>query len=79
MAYVLLLALLWSAVGALVFFVRANVTLTQRLALTIGTSLAFGVIGWVDVSSIYQATHSNPAVIAKQTGQFESQRAKAAN
>jgi hypothetical protein len=73
MIYVLLLAFVWSAVGALVFFVRANVTLTQRLALTIGTSLAFGVIGWVDVSSIYQTVHSNSAVIAKAVGQVGSQ------
>jgi hypothetical protein len=79
MVYVLLLALLWSAVGALVFFVRANITLGQRLGLTIGTSLAFGVIGWVDVSSIYQTAHSNPSVIAKEIGQIDSRPSKAAN
>jgi hypothetical protein len=79
MPYVPLLALLWSAVGALVFFVRANITLPQRLGLTIGTSIAFGVIGWVDISSIYHDAHSNPAVIAKDIGRIESQRSKAAN
>lgn len=52
MAYVLALACLWSASGALVFFVRANISLTQRLALTIGTSVALGVIGWVHLTNI---------------------------
>jgi hypothetical protein len=77
MAYVLLLAFVWSAVGALVFFVRANVTLPQRVVLTIGTSLAFGVIGFVDVSSIYHSAHSGPALIAKASGQAGHPAAKA--
>jgi hypothetical protein len=66
MVYVLVLALLWSAVGALVFFVRADITSRQRLGLTVVTALVFGVIGWVDVSSIYHTAHSGPAVIAKR-------------
>ena len=68
MIYVLLLALLWSAVGALVFFVRADITSRQRLGLTVATALVFGVIGWVDVSSIYGSVHSGPAVVAKEAG-----------
>jgi hypothetical protein len=28
----------------------------------------FGVIGWVDVSSIYNSVHSGPAVVAKEAG-----------
>ena len=52
MTYVLMLAVLWAAVGALVFFVRTSMSLPWRLGLTIGTSLVFGVVGWVDVSSI---------------------------
>ena len=66
MIYVLVLALLWSAVGASVFFVRADITSRQRLGLTLVTSLLFGLIGWVDVSSIYHTVHSSPAVIAKR-------------
>ncbi len=65
MVYVLVLACLWSAVGALVFFVRANITLRQRLGLTLVTSLLFGAIGWLDLSSIYHDVRSGPAVIAK--------------
>jgi hypothetical protein len=65
MVYVLVLACLWSAVGALVFFVRANMTLRQRLGLTLVTSLLFGAIGWLDLSSIYHDVRSGPAVIAK--------------
>jgi hypothetical protein len=68
MIYVLLLAFLWSAVGALVFFVRADITSRQRLGLTLATALVFGVIGWVDVSSIYNSVHSGPAVVAKEAG-----------
>jgi len=67
MMYVLLLALLWSAVGALVFFVRADITRHQRLGLTVVAALVFGAIGWVDVSSIYHTAHTGPAVIAKRT------------
>jgi hypothetical protein len=63
--YVLMLACLWAAVGALVIFVRADVTLPQRVGLTIVTSLVFGVVGWMDVSSIVHSVHSHPAVIAK--------------
>jgi hypothetical protein len=62
MIYVLMLAVLWAAVGALVFFVRTSMSLPRRLGLTIGTSLVFGVVGWVDVSSIVRA---DPAVIAR--------------
>jgi len=62
MAYLLMLTCMWSAVGALVFFVRADISLPQRLALTIVTALVFGAVGWVDVSSIYQAAHSNVVV-----------------
>jgi len=65
MVYILVLACLWSSVGALVFFVRANITLRQRLGLTIVTSLLFGAIGWLDVSSIYHDVRSGPAVMAK--------------
>ena len=68
MIYVWLLAFLWSAVGALVFFVRADITFRQRLGLTAATALVFGVIGWVDVSSIYNSVHSGPAVVAKEAG-----------
>jgi hypothetical protein len=64
MVYVLVLACLWSAVGALVFFVRGNITLRQRLGLTVVTSVLFGAIGWLDVSSIYHDVRSGPAVIA---------------
>ena len=67
MVYVLLLALVWSAVGALVFFVRADITRRQRLGLTVVAALVFGVIGWVDVSSIYHTVHSGPSLIAKRT------------
>ena len=77
MSYVLLLALLWSAVGALVFFVRADITRRQRVGLTVVTALVFGVIGWVDVSSIYQTAHSGPAVIAKEAGQAGPRPSKA--
>jgi hypothetical protein len=79
MVYVVLLAFLWSAVGALVFFVRANITRRQRVALTIGTSVAFGVIGWVDVSSIYHTVHSGPAMIAKASALAAHPAGKAAN
>jgi hypothetical protein len=79
MVYVLLLALLWSAVGALVFFVRADITRRQRLGLSVVTALAFGVIGWVDVSSIYRTVHSGPAVIAKEIGQAGYRPSKAAD
>jgi hypothetical protein len=64
MLYVLMLACLWAAVGALVIFVRADVTSPQRVGLTIVTSLVFGVVGWMDVSSIVHSVHSHPAVIA---------------
>ncbi len=69
MVTVLMLACLWAAVGALVFFVRANITFPQRLGLTIGTSLVFGIIGWVDMSSIYHTIRSDRAVIAKEFNQ----------
>jgi hypothetical protein len=59
MIYVLMLAVLWAAVGALVFFVRTSMSLPRRLGLTVATSLVFGVVGWVDVSSIVRA---DPAV-----------------
>ena len=79
MLYVLLLACLWSAVGALVFFVRADITLPQRVGLTIGTSVLFGVVGWIDVSSIHHTVHSDPAVIAKQASQAGYRPSKLAN
>jgi hypothetical protein len=63
-----MLAGLWSAFGGLMFFVRANITLRQRLALTILTSILFGIVGWVDVSSIYYATRAEPAVLSKRLG-----------
>jgi hypothetical protein len=69
MFYVVTLAFLWAAVGALVFFVRAKMTLPQRLGLTIATSIVFGMVGWIDVSSIVHAVRSGPAVIAKESGQ----------
>jgi hypothetical protein len=59
MIYVLMLAVLWAAVGALVFFVRTSMSLPRRLGLTVGTSLVFGVVGWVDVSSIAGSIASN--------------------
>jgi hypothetical protein len=62
--YLLMLSGLWSAVGALVFFARARISRSQRLCLTIVTSLVFGAVGFVDMSSILHAA-SNPAVIAK--------------
>ena len=68
MFYVVTLAFLWAAVGALVFFVRANMTLPQRLGLTIATSVVFGAVGWIDVSSIVHDVRSGPAVIAKGSG-----------
>jgi hypothetical protein len=79
MVYVLLLACLWSAVGALVFFVRANITLRQRLVLTIGTSLVFGAVGWVDVSSIFHDARSNPPAMAKESVKTDSRSSTATN
>ena len=79
MLYVLLLACLWSAVGALVFFVRADITLPQRVGLTIGTSVLFGVVGWIDVSSIYHTVRSDPALIAKQASRAGYRPSKLAN
>lgn len=62
MMYALMLAVLWAAVGALVFFVRTSMSLPRRLGLTVGTSLVFGVVGWVDISSIVRA---DPAFTAR--------------
>ena len=64
MIYEVVLAALWSAVGALVFLERTNMSLPQRLGLTIATSLVFGVVGWIDVSSILHTIRADPAVIA---------------
>ena len=64
MIYVLVLAGIWSAVGALVFFVHANISLPQRVGLTIGTAVVFGIVGWVDVSSIYRTVHPAQPVMA---------------
>jgi hypothetical protein len=64
MVYLLVITCLWAAVGALVFFVRADVTLPQRLALTIFTAVVFGAVGWVDVSSIFETAHSNVVMSA---------------
>lgn len=64
MVYLLVLTCIWAAVGALVFFVRADITLPQRLALTIVTAVVFGAVGWVDVSSIVQSAHSNVVMSA---------------
>jgi hypothetical protein len=64
MIYVLMFAVLWAAVGALVFFVRTSMRLRRRLGLTIGTSLVFGIVGWFDVSSIVQ---SDPTVMARRS------------
>lgn len=79
MAYVLVLACLWSVVGALVFFVRAKISLTQRLALTIGTSVALGVIGWVHMSNIYDSAHSGLTTIAKESSQAADRPSLKAN
>jgi len=79
MIYVLGFALLWSAVGASVFFRRADVTSRQRLGLTLATALVFGVIGWVDVSSIYHSAHTGPAVMAKEVGHAGYRPSKAAD
>jgi hypothetical protein len=79
MIYVFVFALLWSAVGASVFFLRADVTSRQRLGLTLVTALVFGVIGWVDVSSIYRTAHAGPAVIAKEVGHAGYRPSKAAD
>ncbi|HEV3018545.1 MAG TPA: hypothetical protein VGY49_05960 [Burkholderiaceae bacterium] len=65
MVYVIVFAGIWSAVGALVFFVRANLSVTQRVRLTIATSVVFGIVGWVDVSSIYHTVRPGAAVVAK--------------
>jgi len=66
--YVLLVACIWSVVGALgVFFLRANISLRKRLGLTFATSVLFGIVGWVDVSSIYHTTRSDPGLMAKQS------------
>jgi hypothetical protein len=67
MVYVVVLAGIWSAVGALVFFVRANISLPQRVGLTIGTAVVFGIVGWVDVSSIYRTVHPAQPVMAKDS------------
>ena len=66
MVYVVALACLWAAVGALVFFGRADIGLPQRAWLTVGASVVFGFIGYIDVSSIYQTVRTNPAAVAKQ-------------
>ena len=63
--YVLMLAVLWSAVGASVFFLRTHMSLAQRLGLTIATSLVFGAVGWVDVSSIFHAVRADADVVAR--------------
>jgi hypothetical protein len=65
--YVLIFACLWAAVGASVFFVRSDITLRQRLAVTISSAVAFAVIGWIDVSSIVHSVHSDHAAFAKRT------------
>jgi hypothetical protein len=74
MANVLTLACLWSSVGALVFFVRANISLRERLVLTISTSVALGVIGWVHLSNISDSVHSVPTAIAKESRQVDQPR-----
>jgi len=79
MVYVLILSCLWAAVGALVFFVPAAVSLPHRLGLTIVTSLVFGAVGWVDVSSIYHTIRSDPTVIAKESFKPDVRTPKAAN
>jgi len=63
--YVIVFAAIWSAVGALVFFLRANLSVPQRVRLTIATSVVFGIVGWVDVSSIYHTVRPGAAVVAK--------------
>jgi hypothetical protein len=62
MIYVLMLAFLWAAVGALVSSARTSMCLPRRLGLTIGTSLVFGVVGWIDVSSIVRP---DPTVVGR--------------
>jgi hypothetical protein len=79
MVYVFLLAFLWAAVGGSVFFVRARMTLPQRVALTIATSIVFGAVGWIDVSSIVNSSHSGPAVVAKESGHVVNRQPKVAN
>jgi hypothetical protein len=71
MAHVLTLACLWSIVGALVFFVRANISLKERLVLTISTSVALGVVGWVHLSNMSDSVHSVPTAIAKKSSQID--------
>jgi uncharacterized membrane protein YccC len=63
--YVIVFAGIWSAVGALVYFVRGNLSVPQRVGLTIATSVVFGIVGWVDVSSIYHTVRPGAAVVAK--------------
>lgn len=75
MVYVLVFACIWAGVGALVFLGRTNIGSPQKMGLTIVTSLVFGAIGWVDVSSIYHTVHSGPAVMAKQSAGPASQQA----
>ena len=79
MIYVLIFACLWSAVGALVFFVPAKMRLPQRVGLTIGTSLVFGAVGWFDVSSIVYTIRSDPAVVAKGLVRPDIQSMEATN
>jgi hypothetical protein len=67
-AYVVMLVALWSAVGGLMFFVRADLTARQRLALTVVTSLVFGAVGWVDISSIHHGMHAPSAIASKAIG-----------
>ena len=62
--YEMILAGLWAAVGALVFLQRTNMSLPQRLGLTIATALVFGVVGWIDVSSIFHTLRGEPIAIA---------------
>jgi hypothetical protein len=66
MVYVLIFSCLWAAVGASVFFVRSNITLRQRLGLTISSAVAFAVIGWIDVSSIVHSAHSDHSAFVKR-------------
>jgi hypothetical protein len=49
------------------------------VGLTIGTAVLFGIVGWIDVSSIYHTVHSDPAVIAKQASPAGYRPSKLAN
>src|SRR5258708_4747211 len=71
MALLVALACVWSIVGVLVFFVRENISLTERLVLTISTSVELGVIGWVPLTNISDSVHWVRTAIAKESSHVD--------